>query len=332
MQTTIPNPKMAASRSFVRSLNILLKFVRLYGLEHARSAEQFQTAWSELRAAIPMGDQTGLLLGAAGSQLVLDGMPIEGAHAERSFAQLLSSAGLASTNFLPKATQDEFARFVRAFPTGNTKASVLAEQLKSALADAQGIRINEVRYVAEDSSAPEKSLAATLAAKTLGMEGGQFSNWLNDPQKLLQLITAAEGSRGGSVGGSGGGSSDDSESGDGGGSYYSGDNREFDLGFGEPGRGTGSGVGGWFETGSGLGAGPGPGGATSGPGGGTGVGGGGSVGGGPGAGGDANTALGGGTGSASGIGTAMARALALARARVAQAVLVWCWRRCRRWR
>lgn len=86
----IPNPKMAAARSFVRSLNILLKFVRLYGLEHARSAEQFQTAWNELRAAIPMGDQTGLLLGAAGSQLVLDGAPIEGAHAERSFAQGLS--------------------------------------------------------------------------------------------------------------------------------------------------------------------------------------------------------------------------------------------------
>src|SRR5580700_11171351 len=98
----IPNTKMGAARAFVRSLNILLKFVLLYGLEHARSAEQFQTAWSELRAAIPMGDQTGLLLGAAGSQLVLDGMPIEGAHAERSVAQLLSSAGLASIQFMPR--------------------------------------------------------------------------------------------------------------------------------------------------------------------------------------------------------------------------------------
>jgi len=87
MATT--TPKMAAARSFVRSLNILLKFVRLYGFEHTRSAEQFRTAWSELRTAIPLGDQTGLLLGAAGNQLVLDGAPIEGAHAERSFAQML---------------------------------------------------------------------------------------------------------------------------------------------------------------------------------------------------------------------------------------------------
>src|SRR5579862_661381 len=173
----IPNPKMAAARSFVRSLNILLKFVRLYGLEHTRSAEQFQTAWSELRAAIPLADQTGLLLGAAGSQLVLDGAPIVGAHAERSFAQLLSSAGLASIQFLPKATEDEFARFVRAFPVGNSKPLALAEQLKQALSDGGGIRINEVRYVAEDSSSPEKSLAATLAARTLGGDESQFNRW-----------------------------------------------------------------------------------------------------------------------------------------------------------
>ncbi len=264
----IPNPKMAAARSFVRSLNILLKFVRLYGLEHTRSAEQFQTAWSELRAAIPLADQTGLLLGAAGSQLVLDGAPIEGAHAERSFAQLLSSAGLASIQFLPKATEDEFARFVRAFPVGNSKPLALAEQLKKALGDGGGIRINEVRYVAEDSSSPEKSLAATLAAKTLGGDESQFNRWLNDPEKLLQLITAAEGSRGGSVGDGSGGAS---ESGEGSGSYYSGGGfgpgdgpagaENFGSGGGGTGGATGSGdgIGGWHQAGTGSGPGPGTG-------------------------------------------------------------------------
>jgi len=260
----IPNPKMAAARSFVRSLNILLKFVRLYGFEHTRSAEQFHTAWSELRAAIPLGDQTGLLLGAAGSQLVLDGAPIEGAHAERSFAQLLSAAGLASIQFLPKATEDEFARFVRAFPVGNSKPSALAEQLKRSLSDASGIRINEVRYVAEDSSLPEKSLAATLAAKTLGGEASQFSHWLNDPQKLLQMITAAEGSRGGSVGTSSGG---DLESGEGSGSFYAGSHddpastehsgsasdKNSDV------TSSGDAAGGWHEAGTGSGPGPGTG-------------------------------------------------------------------------
>jgi hypothetical protein len=200
---TTANPKMAAARSFVRSLNILLKFVRLYGFDHQRCAAQFQTAWDELRAAMSPGDQTGLLLGAAGSQLVLDGAPIEGAHSERSFALMLSTAGLASIQFLPKVSQEEFARFVRAFPTGNAKSSSLTEQLKSALANADGIRLNEVRFVAEDASMPENRLAA-LTAKTLGADTSQMNSWLNDPQKLLQLIAAAEGSRGGSVGGGGG--------------------------------------------------------------------------------------------------------------------------------
>ncbi len=307
---SVPNPKMAAARSFVRSLNILLKFVRLYGFEHARSAEQFQIAWSELRAAIPLGDQTGLLLGAAGSQLVLDGAPIEGAHAERSFAQLLTAAGLASIQFLPRANVDEFSRFVRAFPSGHSKPSALAEQLKRVLADASGIRINEVRYVAEDSSTPEKSLAATLAAKTLGGEASQFSHWLNDPQKLLQLITAAEGSRGGSVGTSSGG---DSESGEGTGAFYAGSG--FGAGDGPAGgenAGTGSsgtgnatasgdGAGGWHEAGTGSGPGPGTGTASV-YSGGMGIGGSGTEGKGTGGWG-AGAGSGSGTGSASGTGS-----------------------------
>src|SRR5262249_21955901 len=40
-----------------------------------------------------------------------------------------------------------------------------------------------------------------IAAQTLGPE---FKEWLNDPQKLLQLIAAAEGSRAGGGGGGGG--------------------------------------------------------------------------------------------------------------------------------
>ena len=68
---------MAAGRAFVRSLNILLKFARLYGFGHARTGEQVQIAWGELREAIPEGNETGLLLGATGSQLLLDGVPLE---------------------------------------------------------------------------------------------------------------------------------------------------------------------------------------------------------------------------------------------------------------
>jgi hypothetical protein len=47
------DPRVAAGRAFVRSLNILLKFARLYGFGHARTGQQVQIAWEELRAAVP---------------------------------------------------------------------------------------------------------------------------------------------------------------------------------------------------------------------------------------------------------------------------------------
>jgi hypothetical protein len=206
--TTTVNSKMAAARSFIRTLNILLKFVRLYGFEHTRSAAQFDTAWNELRHAVPEGDEKGMLLGATGSQLLLDGAPVDAAPAERSFAQLLSAAGVASIQFLPTITQEELSRFVCAFPTGNAKTSSLAEQLKTALADAKGIRINEVRFFAEDAATTEVRMAATLTAKTLGANANQVKAWFSDPQKLLQMIVAAEGSKGpAGAGGTGSGSS-----------------------------------------------------------------------------------------------------------------------------
>src|SRR3989441_6168237 len=190
-----PDPQTAAGRAFVRSLNILLKFARLYGFEHVRTAEQLDTAWRELRMAIPTGSQDGLLLGASGSQLLLDGVPLEGAPAEKQFAQLLSAAGLASVQFFPSLTTEELSRFARAFPTGKAKPAELAQQLKQALAGAAGIRVNEVCFVATDSRLKETGLAAQLAAATLGQDHDKFKDWLNDPQKLLELIAAAQGAK-----------------------------------------------------------------------------------------------------------------------------------------
>ncbi|MGO9641174.1 MAG: hypothetical protein ACLP1Y_07720, partial [Candidatus Acidiferrales bacterium] len=131
--------KTTSARAFVRSLNILLKFARLYGFDHIRTNQQFETAWNELRTAIPANSDTGLLLGATGSQLLLDGAPLEATPSERSFAQLLSAAGLASIQFSPKITQEELGRFLRAFPTSMVKPSSFADQLKAAIADCAGI-------------------------------------------------------------------------------------------------------------------------------------------------------------------------------------------------
>ena len=195
--------KTTAARAFVRSLNILLKFARLYGHDHVRTMEQLDIAWRELRTAIPMGTDAGLLLGATGAQLLLDGVPLEGSPTEKQFAQLLSTAGLASIQFFPSITQEEIGRFARAFPTGKAKPTELANQLKSALSGAQGIRLNEICFVATDSRLKEASVAAQLAAATLGDDQDEFKKWLKDPQKLLELIAAAQGSRGGGTAGIG---------------------------------------------------------------------------------------------------------------------------------
>jgi hypothetical protein len=179
----------------VRSLNILLKFARLYGYDHVRTVEHLDIAWRELQAAIPPGSESGLLLGASGTQLLLDGVPLEGAPAERQFALLLSTAGIASVQFFPIVTQEELRRFARAFPTSKAKPAELVLQLKNALVGARGVRINEICFIATDARLKDASVAAQLAVASLGDAGqDQFKQWLNDPKKLLELIAAAQGS------------------------------------------------------------------------------------------------------------------------------------------
>jgi len=286
-----------SARAFVRSLNILLKFARLYEFGHVRTMAQFETAWKELHAALQESRDTGLLLGASGNQILLDGVPLGAAAAEKSFAQLLTSSGIASIHFAPNLTQPQFARFVRAFPSGNAKPTSLAEQLKSAMAGDPSIRINEIRFVAEDGSVAGIKVAAQLTSKVLGAQGDKFREIFEDPQKLLQLILAAESNRGGSGGGGGGlgfgggggtgGSGSASWSGGTGGSgnLWEAGKPGTATGSGTGGGGTGSGgPDGGIGDGSGVGHG-GSGGPGGGGGGGVGGGGGGGVGGGGGGGG-----------------------------------------------
>ena len=194
----------ASARAFVRSLNILLKFARLYEFGHVRTTAQFETTWKELRSALDESGGSGVLLGASGTQILLDGVPLGSAAGERSFAQLLITSGIASIHFAPTLTQPQLARFVRAFPSGNSKPSSLAEQLKSALAGETSIKVNEIRYVAEDSSVAGIKVAAQLTAKVLGAQGDKYRDFFEDPNKMLQMILAAESSRTGGGGGGGG--------------------------------------------------------------------------------------------------------------------------------
>ncbi|HTC78704.1 MAG TPA: hypothetical protein VK657_08810, partial [Terriglobales bacterium] len=173
-----------------------MKYVRLYGFDHKRTEAQFEITWNELQQGLPKGSEGSFLLGVSENKLLMDGIPLESGQAERSFAQLLNTAGLASIHFSNHITVEEFARLVRAFATGGSRAQDVAKNIKSTFGDSKtaSIRINEVKFVAADPSTGEISIAAQIAAQSLGPE---FKEWLNDPQKLLQLIAAAEGAKSG---------------------------------------------------------------------------------------------------------------------------------------
>jgi len=201
-ESTVPN-----ARAFVRSLNVLLKYARLYGLEHARSAGQFESAWKELQEAVQAAGQGGLLLGASGSQLLLDGVPLESSPAERSFANMLTASGVASIAFSASVDREEFANLVRCFMETGPKAETLADRLEQFFGGnkVSGIRVNEIRFVAEDAGFSEARVAAQLTVKTLGADAERLQDWFRSPEKMIQLIAAAEGAHGG-PGGTGTGS------------------------------------------------------------------------------------------------------------------------------
>ena len=169
----------------------------MYGYTHKRTEAQFEIAWNELKQGLPTTGDSGFLLGVSDNKLLLDGIPLETGNAERSFATLLTTAGLASLHFSKDVTEEDFVRLVRAFTLAGSKAQDVSKQIKEALgANKPGstIKINEVKFVAADPLTGDVSIAAQIAAQTLGPE---FKQWLNDPQKLLQLIAAAEGANAG---------------------------------------------------------------------------------------------------------------------------------------
>ena len=271
-----PNaPSASSARAFVRSLNVLLKFARLYGLDHTRSANQFEAAWQELQDAVRGSGPGGLLLGTSGSQLLLDGEPLESTPAERSFADLLTSSGVASIAFSPHVDRDELTNFVKAFMETGPKTPPLAERLEQYFGKngTSGIRVNEIRFVAEDAGFSEARMAAQLTVRTLGGDADRIQDWFRSPEKMIQLIAAAEGAHGG-LGGTGegvgtgtapGASGETVSAYSGGGGAIAGDGFGQVVGSGDdvaPGLAAGAG----FGPGGGVGAGPG--GGFAGPGGG----------------------------------------------------------------
>lgn len=181
-----------SARPFLHSLNILVKYVRLYGFDHKRTKVQFDVAWNELRVAVPK-QRGDIVLGVSEDRLLLDGVPVETGQAERTFAHLLNAAGVASIQFSCDVTIDEFEDLVRALALGGSRAEDFAKSIKTAFPDNSGhIRINQIKFIAADPATATVTAAASLAAQSLTPE---VKEWLGDPTKLVQLIAAAEGAQ-----------------------------------------------------------------------------------------------------------------------------------------
>lgn len=212
--TVAEQPRIPNARVFVRSLNVLLKYSKMYGLGHVRSAGQFESTWNELVDAVQASGEAGLLLGASGSQLLLDGVPLESSPAERSFADLLTTAGVASICFTRRVEREDFASFVKSFTESGPKIGTLTERLENQFGaqSRSGIRVNEIRFVAEDAAFSDARVAAQLTIKTLGADAERIQDWFRSPEKMIQLIAAAEGAHGG-PGGAGAGATSGTASG-----------------------------------------------------------------------------------------------------------------------
>lgn len=249
MSTTPIVRQTTAARTFVRNFNIMLKFVRLYGFDHVRTGEQIDKTWAELRAALSGESDGAILLAASGNQLLLNGAPLGNSGADRNLSQLMASIGLSSIHFSSNLTREDFDKFVRNFPSGGGAAALLAEKYKRSMEGISGLRLNEICFVPADSASVSLELASQITRSVLGSTGSEDStSWFNSPEKLLQLIAAAEGS-------SGGGGGEGRGSGEGGGQGTSGGSGSGGGGSGSGGGGTGTGTGGGSSSASGSGGG-----------------------------------------------------------------------------
>jgi len=231
--------QVSSARSFLRSLNLLVKSGRMYGFEHKRTSAQMAITFEDLRKALPMSGTGGLTLGISGGKLLVGGAAIDMTAVEKGFADMLSAGGIGSIFFSHQSSLEDLRNFSGAFMASAAKNPQLGEQLREALAkgDRPAIKVNEIRYVASDGTTPVGSggeggtggvcaegagagldarsfvnpVVASVLATDEGAAGsvlaGDLQSMLTDPKRLLQMIAAAESSgQGGGEGGGGAGS------------------------------------------------------------------------------------------------------------------------------
>jgi hypothetical protein len=252
----VENAQISAARAFLRSLNLLVKSARMYGFEHKRTSAQLEAAYNDLRTALPASGQGGLTLGVTGGKLLVGGAPIDMSAVEKGFADMLTAGGIASIFFSSNTEIADVQSFARTVTASAPKNPQLGEQLRGALAasERQAIRVNEIRYVASDGSAPVggtgvgggaggggvggegtgggadarefvnpvvASVLAQDAAAQSSLLGTDLQSVMADPKRLLQMIVAAESASHG--GGSEAGGTGSGDGGAYGGAGYGGD-------------------------------------------------------------------------------------------------------------
>jgi hypothetical protein len=160
----------ANARAFIRSLNVLLKYSNMYGLEHSRAAAQFDATWADLRSAVRGTGDLGLLVGISGSHLLLDSIPLDLSPAELDFAELLNTARVGSIRFMGSVSRAEFQDLVKVFVEGATSEGSLAHRVesqfgyhtKSRIHTSESLFVQEgAGYYAGGSSTPFESQIAS---------------------------------------------------------------------------------------------------------------------------------------------------------------------------
>jgi len=102
---------------------------------------------------------------ASGAQLLLDGVPREGSPAENSSPSCFRPRGSRASISILHHSEEVAKIWQRHFPPERPSRRKLAQQLKIAMEDVQGIRVNEVCFVATDSRLKDATSVCSAARR-----------------------------------------------------------------------------------------------------------------------------------------------------------------------
>jgi len=185
--------RVAALHNFLRSLSILLKSFRIYGLVCPDTNSQLYAAWDDLYSCLQQGGD--LELQAVGSTLLVNGEPMHTTLVERSFADLFTASSISGISFSARTSQNDFFKFAHAFATAGPKLQGLSQQLKEVFKDkAATIYVIETRCVETAEPKQEETklgnplvAAAQELPKTAGAPA-KTSRYDTEEIRLLRLL------------------------------------------------------------------------------------------------------------------------------------------------